>query len=485
MPREDMANGHGEGGGGGGGEIMRRPPMGMMGPSGPPGAGDYEIEKLTDWIKSCMGRTRVCALVLSTRSAIDAKDSDIDNWDGEDFDRYEGPEGLAGAIMEKSYKDSSSQRGSTRYIVKAYREGEEVHFAKHAFKLEGGQDRTDGDHADIPLNEQGFTALLIQHTQFATRMALSATNDTMRELGKQNAELTRQLNRMAGMQYSILEMQQDMMDRTAERKLAVTEQESKEKRKDQLFKELLMLAPFFMRKFMGGKDQGADTMLAEEQIDRLLESITPEQFPDLLGVFSDDQRMAFMAFYSEYGNRKKKKNEQAAAKENGGDVAAATEQTPTAEEAQQGTVTMEPEAIVTPPPAEPPPTDPLIEKLMAVLGNDMTDERVGRLAERLDETRRAAFLAAVEAYRVNHPPPPPVDPIIEMMVDVLGDDLTDEKVSQLAETLDDVQRPAFLAVVETQRAARRAAAQPPPAPQEAPPPPPVEVLEPKPDGGPS
>ena len=453
MPRDETTNEAGVSA-----EMMHRPPMGMgrppIGPSG--GGGEYEIEKLTDWLKSCFGRTHVRGLVLSTRSAVDAKDSDIDNWDGDDFDRYPEPDDMAGVIMEKAYKDASSQRGATRYIVKAYREGEDVHFSKHPFKLEGGLDRTDGDHADIPLNEQGFMALLIQHTQFATRMALSSTNDTVRQLSQQNAELTKHLNRLAGMQYSLLEMQQEMMDRKAERGLAVSEQEAKEKRKDKLFSELLMLAPFFVRKFMGGKDQGADTMLAEEQIDRLLESITPEQFPDLLGVFSDEQRMAFMAFYSEYGNRKKKKAEKSA------EASAPAQETPPIEEAQQGTATVEPEPIVTPPPEEvspqeAPPVDPLIEKMLVVLGNDLTDERVERLAQRLDETRRAAFLTAVEMHRARNPPPPPVDPFIEMMVDVLGDDLTDEKVNQLGETLEEGQRVAFLAAVETQRAARRAA----------------------------
>ena len=46
-----------------------------------------------------------------------------------------------------------------------------------------------------------------------------------------------------------------------------------------------------------------------------------------------------------------------------------------------------------------PEIDRTFEMMVEVLGDDLNDEKIGRLAEKLDSSKRTAFLAAVQAKR--------------------------------------------------------------------------------------
>ena len=170
--------------------------------------------------------------------------------------------------------------------------------------------------------------------------------------------------------------------------------------------------------------------------------------------------MAFFEIYKDYQQRKKETMKTDADRQK----AAAAEEEATAEEAaaeaqaeaaqsepepepepepQPETVEASPEAAAEAPPAEaaaetvaaveepptgaPPPApepDWTFELMVEVLGDDLNDENIGRLAEKLDPQKRAAFLAAVEAKRtsaaapvadapVEAAPAPPVGPPAE------------------------------------------------------------------------
>src|SRR5208283_3921059 len=63
-----------------------------------------EEKELAEWIKEVMGKGRLTALGLASRSATDASLSPIRSWDQEDFDKHD-PDDLAAHVMVEAYRD--------------------------------------------------------------------------------------------------------------------------------------------------------------------------------------------------------------------------------------------------------------------------------------------------------------------------------------------------------------------------------------------
>ena len=411
-----------------GAAMARRPPAPMI-PQRIGGAphDDPEVEQLASWLTAVMTKGRLTALGLGSRSAVDASLSPISSWDQEDFDKHNTPDDLAAVIMAAAYRDAASQRGTTRYVVNAYRDEERTHFQKYSFRLDGGMEFTDKDEVNYPANESGVLAMTMKHLEFFTRMFSQGQAETNRILNQQVVELHRQNNKLAAQQYKVLDLQQQMYDRGAERALAVSEQEAKEKRKQMVFEKFLVLWPILAKRFFGGKDKGTDAILAEEQLGTLLESFDEDQIRQLVPMFSDEQRIAFFTVYQEYKMRKKRLSDpeeeaqapapepapqayaepppepfpepQAGPSPEPAPVEAAPE--PQAQPQPDGAAVATPEGAIAEVAPSPPAAVPTsAEVLVLALGEEfLNDEKVGRLAEIIDSAVRPAFLAAVQAKR--------------------------------------------------------------------------------------
>ena len=238
------------------GQVSTRPTSPMVSHRGTSTGESPEVEALAQWLSECISSGRLSALSLGSRSAVDASLSPICSWDEEDFDKYPSPDELAPHIMAAAVHDASSQRGTTRYVINAYRGGEKTHYRKYSFRLDGGLEFTDKDEINYPPTEQGFVAMVMKHAEFAIRSHSAGQAESMRLLSAQVRELHHQNSKMAGHQYKVLELQQQMLDRQAERDLAVREQDAKEKRKQMMFEKFLVLWPIIAKKFFGGKDKG-------------------------------------------------------------------------------------------------------------------------------------------------------------------------------------------------------------------------------------
>ena len=450
MSREDtqQQNGHGS---------MARRPSAPMVPQRVGGSTDSpEVAALAAWIMECMSKGRLSALGLGSRSATDASLSPIASWDQEDFEEHKTPEEIAEVIMAAAYRDVSSQRGTTRYVVNAYRDDAKVHFQKYPFRLDGGLEFTDKDEINYPPTEAGVLAMAMKHAEFAIRQFSAGQAEANRMLSTQVQELHRQNNKLAAQQYKVLDLQQQMLDRQAERDLAVREQDSKEKRKQMMFEKFLVLWPILAKRFFGGKDKGSDTLLAEEQLGTLLESFDEQQMQQMVPLFSDEQRVAFFTIYQEYKSRKKRLSEPGAKEqEEEGEQASAPEPEAPAVEPEPPPVEAEAQPQVEP--------EPTPESVVAS-AQDMANEAAATVptelpAEPVVEVVGGDISAPVDTQPAPPMPEPPVvvvvepeiDRTFEMMVEVLGDDLNDEKIGRLAEKLDSSKRTAFLAAVQAKR----------------------------------
>ena len=75
-----------------------------------------------------------------------------------------------------------------------------------------------------------LVAMCMRHSEEAHKMVLSGSAETARLLSAQLVELHRQNSKLAQQQFRVLELQQEMLDRQAERELAVREQQARDDR---------------------------------------------------------------------------------------------------------------------------------------------------------------------------------------------------------------------------------------------------------------
>jgi hypothetical protein len=95
-----------------------------------------EVAALATWIKDGFERARVQRLELDLRSAT-GETCPVSAWMTDDFEGKD-PEELAEAILNEAHKDAQHQRGTTRYQVLGFKDGEELHFMRRSFRLPGG-----------------------------------------------------------------------------------------------------------------------------------------------------------------------------------------------------------------------------------------------------------------------------------------------------------------------------------------------------------
>ncbi len=301
-----------------GGSLARRASSYMSPPSS---ASSQEVDNVAEWIKGCMDRGTVSCIELMQRAA-EGTSQTISSYYNEDFTAKD-PQALAEAIMGEAYKDADSQRGTTRYVLQAFKEGEKTHFARHSFRLPGGLERTDDDtESELP-NEKGLVAQMMRHTEAYARMMISGFGETVRGLSAQLQESNRQLNKLAQQQYTFLDMQQQLLDRQADRDLAIRQADGEDKRKAQVFEKLSMLFPILLKK-MTGEGKSIEALLGEEQIGSVLEGLSGEQITQILQTLEPVQQGAFMSLYDMYRKRKKKlvdgdKDDKDKGKKDGGD----------------------------------------------------------------------------------------------------------------------------------------------------------------------
>src|SRR5271170_6875790 len=109
---------------------VMRSPRGFMSPPGGGGSdvSPQEVENLATWIKGCFERAAVTHFELKQRSGNEMAAGKIAEWFREDFENKD-PAQLSEVVMNEAHKDAESQRGTTRYVVFAFKEGDANNFA--------------------------------------------------------------------------------------------------------------------------------------------------------------------------------------------------------------------------------------------------------------------------------------------------------------------------------------------------------------------
>jgi len=281
----------------------------------------------------------------------------------------------------------------------------------------------DGDDAAATTKEHAdrIISLALKHAEFAIRSMQQGCEGMMRQMGSQIVELYRQNNKMAAEQYKVLDLQQELMDRQAERELAVREQEAKEKRKKDIFEKARVLLPILIEKMMG--KSGESGPLYDEILRGFVESLRQEQIKAILGHLDDAQRAAFFRIYIAVQEHIKPAGKDAVAAE---PVAPATPHSPESETPSSS-------------------VHPLLRALLTAFGDKVTSEKAHTLADMLPEEERDAFL---KAYAEKVDAASPTSKRFEAIFAVFGDELRDpETAMRLVKLLPEELQEEFIAAL--------------------------------------
>lgn len=290
-----------------------------------PGTASADPE-IVEWLLRTFKRGRVTriALVQSTTHG----DQRVLDWADEELRR--SPAELAIAILETAEKDSKYSRGqSLRYGVLAYVDDEETFRYRHFLRVDNPEPFVDQMGEDTA-NNRGIVEMLMRHTEAAVRLGMQAQFENNRMLMKRLADMENAFNRMLPVNMKLVETMEVMLDRKQERDIKLLKEKNAERRKSEAFEAFKMVIPIVLSKLLPGMDKGAmQKLLAEDQIQALLESLTQEQFQKFASDLNTEQRIAFVEFYRMYVARK---NAQKAA----GDAKSGIPDPPPAEEKKDG-----------------------------------------------------------------------------------------------------------------------------------------------------
>jgi hypothetical protein len=222
------------------------------------------------------------------------------------------PDDIAKDIIVEAVDDAKNHpKGFTQtYAILVYRGTEEVYQARRIFNVKGRGNNFDTDDViqeSEPTNEKGMLALAMRNMDAAMsrlqQMSHQISTFYDRELERKRKEVE-ELQKSRFATYALIE---NMLDRKQERDLNLRREARMEDLKDKGIKKLEQFLPMFAGKVMPAlltngaspelKKLGQETGI-QLTIGSFFESLTKEQFKQILGILSQDEVIAFMELNS-------------------------------------------------------------------------------------------------------------------------------------------------------------------------------------------
>lgn len=207
-------------------------------------------------------------------------------------------EGIAEGIVEEIEQDARNFSGVQSYAVLFYKVGEPDYFRRKLVEVRGRDNTSDKIERSEPANEKGATSMTMRHLE--TREV--ALTQRERLVAQQSENL---INRLSGMVEKmaetfprILEAEQALLDRKAERTLEIRRAEKQDKIVEKGVEKLMMYGGPLMAKLLPkiagseGTAVATDAMLID-----LVSSMTPEQLQTFIATLRPEQRAVFIELY--------------------------------------------------------------------------------------------------------------------------------------------------------------------------------------------
>lgn len=217
------------------------------------------------------------------------------------------PGDLAQEIWDTAESDADT-RGigmHQRYSIVLFRnEDDREHEAQCAFNMRGSSRALDNfSGADSEkATAKGFQAQQMRHTEILMKQLLEQSEATSGRLMRENEKLRQRVEFLENKFGSMLEMQQDLMDRSHQRKLEEAKQDAAARRHEELMAAALSMSKLLAAKYMGGaggivknlpasaaRDGAIGNLLGNldhEEMNRVINSLRPENQAVLLQLYN-------------------------------------------------------------------------------------------------------------------------------------------------------------------------------------------------------
>jgi hypothetical protein len=227
-------------------------------------------------------------------------------WDPEEGQDIEM---LSQEIWECAEHDASTRSAGTRqrYVVLTFDRPDVLDpVASFPFVITSrGMPGYLGDNSDPP-NEKGVTAQLIRQVENQHRIIMHSASAQAMELERERAARMKAEDRAM----SMLEKEQELLDRHAERQIETAKNLMRAKRQDDMMAVLIGLAPLVAAKFLGGNEgigklaeAGAARSMA---IGQILKNLSQEEAIGIMQSLKGTNKMAFLELYKSYAEEDEK-----------------------------------------------------------------------------------------------------------------------------------------------------------------------------------
>lgn len=181
--------------------------------------------------------------------------------------------------------------GPQRYVLVVVSEGKDV--TRIPF-IVAAPDTSDGALESEPATQAGLMAQLMRHNEATTRTMMAGVGEIMRTLQTTIARQATELDELHTRRMETQSAVEDLLSKRHERELAELEAKASIQSKQELVKEIKLLAPAVLKR-LSGKEIIPTTDPLRLLVQRTLQSLEPEQLQKMVaaGGLTPQQTIAF------------------------------------------------------------------------------------------------------------------------------------------------------------------------------------------------
>lgn len=206
---------------------------------------------------------------------------------------------LAREIELCAQADADGLGGRQKYMLHGIAKGGKGGaLCRLPFRMDGADGASGGEGADDigsePGTPKGLLTQLMRHNEVNLRTAVSGADSTMRTMRRIIEVQAEQIQDAEKYRFKTMELVESLYSRKQQRELELMKEQNAEKRSDQLFEGVTMLAPFVVNRLAGKNLLPEPESLKLLSMRKMFESITGEQFEKIMGALDMQQKIAMM-----------------------------------------------------------------------------------------------------------------------------------------------------------------------------------------------
>lgn len=274
-------------------------------------------EKMIGWLEEVLRKEALDKVIVS-HVRVDGKRGDevvtivIDPEDK----ASSSPAGIAERVFAAAERDASALGGVQRYVAQTLFLGEDKPRGRFAFRCAGEADEDgideDAEALSEPPSARGMVAQSMRHAEAFARMATMGASHMIEMQARTIAKQNDTIQKLVDEKLATIDAVEELRSRKHERDMAEKELEARQENTRQIVDAVRMLLPVALNKLVGGDRPllpGAKST-SELSMDAFLESITPDQLPQLLSVMTPAQQAAVMAIMQQKADAERAKQEE-------------------------------------------------------------------------------------------------------------------------------------------------------------------------------